>query len=342
MATETRTSEHGNIFPVAIVRDFLLKALGHDAVVDEVNELLFDHVVGHKHHPSVIAASLKPMLEEVLGVATAEDWGWVTRALTADACEALGVKHPLDHAPKKARALGNLDAGELREKLAEIYTQRPVSLNRALLALWIIRRLSQQTGISRKQIKADAKANALAMRTAEGDTATGAHQRSAHTPAPAEVTLDAGTPPITAARRVLRPMLENGGVIYIEDTKGTEYEGWVIGLTPETVTVQEHGTGKIADIHLSDIQNMVEAEVDPSQTLVRKLTSDDAFALECIQTGQRPGYLDAGTRAAILLGSNIGCTTSQLAAMLVVEESDVRKVIADFNQHGIPAVRSPR
>jgi hypothetical protein len=265
MATETRTSEQGNRFSVALVRNFLLNALGHDAVVDEVNELFFDHVVGHRHHASVIATNLKPMLEEVLSVATAEDWDWVTRALTAEACEALGVEHPLDHAPKKARALGNLDAGELREKLAEIYTQRPVSLSQALRVLWIVRRLSQQTGISRRQIMADAKADAVAMRAAEDDTATGAHQRSAPT-----------------------------------DT------------------------------------DTLDVTVSLPQAFVRPLGRDEVLTL--MQKGEESKVADTRRRAAIILASNVGVTTSQLAAMHAIDRLEVMKVIAEFDERGVASV----
>jgi hypothetical protein len=99
MAHETRTSEQGTVFDAATVRDFLLKALGHDAVIDQVNELLFEYVMESKYHPLMIAENLKPMIDEILGVATFEDWNWVARALIAEACEALGVEHPLDRTP---------------------------------------------------------------------------------------------------------------------------------------------------------------------------------------------------------------------------------------------------
>ncbi len=99
MAHETRTSEQGTVFDAATVRDFLLKTLGQDAVIDQVNELFFEHVAKSQYHPSVIVENLKPMIDEVLNVATFEDWNWVARALTAEACEALGVEHSLDRTP---------------------------------------------------------------------------------------------------------------------------------------------------------------------------------------------------------------------------------------------------
>ncbi len=57
----------------------------------------------------------------------------------------------------------SLDAGELREELAEIYTHDFVALGRARRARWIIGEISRLTGITRERIQADAKADAEAM-----------------------------------------------------------------------------------------------------------------------------------------------------------------------------------
>ncbi len=189
MAHETRTSEQGTVFNAATVRDFLLNALGHDAVIDEVNELLFDHLMKSQYHSSVVAGSLKPLITEVLETAIFEDWDWVARALTAEACEALGIEHPLDRTPGAApqktqtrqRALRNLDPGELREKLAEIYTHEYLPPSTALRARWITRKIAHLTGISREQVQADAKADAEAIQAADDDNATTADQRSVPT-----------------------------------------------------------------------------------------------------------------------------------------------------------------
>lgn len=188
MAHETRTSEQGTVFDAATVRDFLLKALGHDAVIDQVNELLFDHLMKSRYHSSVVAENLKPLITEVLQTAIFEDWDWVARALTAEACESLGIEHPLNRTPgvqppktrRYKRALRDLDPGELREKLAEIYTHEYLPLNTALRARWIIRKIAHLTGISREQIQADAKADAEAIQVVDDD-ATATDQRSAPT-----------------------------------------------------------------------------------------------------------------------------------------------------------------
>jgi len=189
MAHETRTSEQGTAFDAATVRDFLLNALGHDAVIDEVNELLFDHLMKSQYHSSVVAGNLKPLITEVLETAIFEDWDWVARALTAEACEALGIEHPLDRTPgveppktrTRWRALRDLDPGELREKLAEIYTHEYLPPSTALRARWIIRKISNLTGIRRGQIQADAKADAEAIQVAGDEGTAATDQRSATT-----------------------------------------------------------------------------------------------------------------------------------------------------------------
>jgi hypothetical protein len=347
MATEKRTSEQGTVFDRSSVRGFLLMALGHDAVIDRVNDLLFEHVMEGKYHPSVVAASLEPIIDEVLGVATFEDWDWVARALAADACEALGVEHPLNRTPEARppqaptdtrRSLRSLDPGELREKLAEIYTHDPISPRAACRAWWITRRISQLTGISREQIKTEAKTDAEALKATLDEARPSTDQSSTHPNTP-EVTIDAATPPLVAARIILRHQIENDGAVHIEETDGKEHEGWVLDLTRNRVTLLSPATSKITTIHLSRIESMVEIDVNP-RMFVRPLTSEEADLLKFIQTGQHADDLAAHT--AILLGSNAGCTTSQIAAMLAVEESKVHKVIADFNERGITEIATAR
>lgn len=60
-------------------REFLTKALQHDAVQEAVTELLFDHVVLGKCHWTVVAASLEPILHEAYEVADEADWQAVAR-----------------------------------------------------------------------------------------------------------------------------------------------------------------------------------------------------------------------------------------------------------------------
>lgn len=96
MATEassaTRTSEQGETFTAETIQSFILAALSHDAVVEEVNDLLFKHIVEGRLHPSVIAETLPAIIREILDTATLEDWTAVTRQLTAEARETLGVE----------------------------------------------------------------------------------------------------------------------------------------------------------------------------------------------------------------------------------------------------------
>ena len=83
-------SEQGNRIDVALLRGFLKRALEDDAVADAVNELLFEHVVAGRYHPSVVAESLPSYIEEMLGVATREDWQAVADELIAEAREVDG------------------------------------------------------------------------------------------------------------------------------------------------------------------------------------------------------------------------------------------------------------
>jgi hypothetical protein len=85
-----RVSEQGNRIDVALLRGFLKRALHDDAVADPVNELLFEHVVAGRFHPSVIAETLPSYIEEILGAATSEDWQAVADELIGEAREVAG------------------------------------------------------------------------------------------------------------------------------------------------------------------------------------------------------------------------------------------------------------
>lgn len=89
-AREERVSEQGNRIDVAVLRAFLRRTLGDDAVADPVNELLFEHVVAGRYHPSVIAESLPSFITEILGAATRADWQAVADELIAEAREVNG------------------------------------------------------------------------------------------------------------------------------------------------------------------------------------------------------------------------------------------------------------
>lgn len=85
-----RVTGQGNRIDVGLLRGFLKRALEDDAVADPVNELLFDHVVVGRYHPSVVAESLPAYITEILGAATREDWQAVADDLIAEAREADG------------------------------------------------------------------------------------------------------------------------------------------------------------------------------------------------------------------------------------------------------------
>lgn len=85
-----RVTERGNWIDVAMLRSFLKRALEDDAVADAVNELLFEHVVAGRYHPSVVAENLPSFISEVLGAATGEDWRAVADELISEAREVDG------------------------------------------------------------------------------------------------------------------------------------------------------------------------------------------------------------------------------------------------------------
>jgi len=90
---DSRTSKKGRTFDAGLIRSFIHEALAHDAIADTINELLFGHVVEGRYHPSVIADSLRPYIDEILNTATREDWNAVAGELIADARETLEPAH---------------------------------------------------------------------------------------------------------------------------------------------------------------------------------------------------------------------------------------------------------
>jgi len=84
---EKRVSEQGNTIDVALIRGFLKRTLEDDVVADAVNELLFEHVVAGRYHPSVVAESLPTYINEILNTASLEDWQAVVDELIAEARE---------------------------------------------------------------------------------------------------------------------------------------------------------------------------------------------------------------------------------------------------------------
>ncbi|MGH3260537.1 MAG: hypothetical protein ACRDNS_00935, partial [Trebonia sp.] len=58
-------------------------------VQDEVNDLLIEHVVKGRFHPSVVADSLRPIIDELLNTMTRADWQLVADQLINDARQVL-------------------------------------------------------------------------------------------------------------------------------------------------------------------------------------------------------------------------------------------------------------
>ncbi|MGE5527505.1 MAG: hypothetical protein ACM3Q9_02445 [Methanosarcina sp.] len=81
---EVRESEYGSKIDITLIGSFLRSALGDDAVVDKVNELIFDHVAGGKYHRTVVASSLPGFIKEILETATEADWQAVADDLIAE------------------------------------------------------------------------------------------------------------------------------------------------------------------------------------------------------------------------------------------------------------------
>jgi hypothetical protein len=81
---EVRESEYGSKIDVTLLRAFLRSALGDDAVVDKVNNLIFDAVAGGMYHRTVVAASLPGYINEILETATEADWQAVADDLLAE------------------------------------------------------------------------------------------------------------------------------------------------------------------------------------------------------------------------------------------------------------------
>ena len=101
-ATMTRNAPADDDLDPGLVHDFLLRALSHGALDDAVTELLFEHVVMGRYHWSVVAATLPLKIEEIVGVASAEDWRALAEALV------------IDGADDDARAMPKVDDEESR------------------------------------------------------------------------------------------------------------------------------------------------------------------------------------------------------------------------------------
>lgn len=64
--------------------------LADEAITDSVNELLFEHVVANRYHPSLVAESLPGYINELVECARREDWQALADEMIAGAREADG------------------------------------------------------------------------------------------------------------------------------------------------------------------------------------------------------------------------------------------------------------
>jgi hypothetical protein len=79
----------------------------------------------------------------------------------------------------------------------------------------------------------------------------------------------------------------------------------------------------------------LDVTVDLPETFVRPLSRDEALTLLHCEESNLP---DTRRRAGIILASNVGVTTSQIAALRAIRRAEVQKVIAEFNEHGVASV----
>jgi hypothetical protein len=86
---DERTSPQGTKFDSGALQDFLRSALRHDALRDEVNQVLYDHVEAEKLTAPEVTAKLRPLIGEALATATEKDWACITSDLLAEADDAL-------------------------------------------------------------------------------------------------------------------------------------------------------------------------------------------------------------------------------------------------------------
>ena len=88
-SSEVRRTEQDHLIDVTMLRGFARAALNHDTIQDEINDLLFDHIVDGRYHPTVVADSLRPILTDLLGAMTAADWQAIADELITEACAVL-------------------------------------------------------------------------------------------------------------------------------------------------------------------------------------------------------------------------------------------------------------
>ncbi len=89
-SADVRRTEQDHLIDAETLRGFARAALNLDAVDDQVRDLLFEHVVKGRFHPSVVAESLRPIIDELLDTMTRADWQAVGDDLISEARASLG------------------------------------------------------------------------------------------------------------------------------------------------------------------------------------------------------------------------------------------------------------
>jgi uncharacterized protein (DUF1778 family) len=93
--TYVRTTDHGPI-GVDLLRDLIARVVIHDAVADQVCELLYAHLgAGADADPAVAAVGVRELLTGTLAAATPEDWQAISDQLIANARAALEAHRPV-------------------------------------------------------------------------------------------------------------------------------------------------------------------------------------------------------------------------------------------------------
>lgn len=86
---DTRCIAAGETIPVAVLRDFVLAALRHDAISDVLIERMVSRAERGRLDAHSLSALLPELIDDVLGAAAAEDWLAIADALIEDTRESL-------------------------------------------------------------------------------------------------------------------------------------------------------------------------------------------------------------------------------------------------------------
>jgi hypothetical protein len=86
---DLRRIARDDTIPVGILRDFLLRALGHDAIKDVLIERMVSRAARGRLDAHGLSALLPELIGDVLDAAANEDWMAIADALIEDTREAL-------------------------------------------------------------------------------------------------------------------------------------------------------------------------------------------------------------------------------------------------------------